>query len=329
MKGCVLTIGLLLACCAPARAEHPRAAVIVVVGAEGTDEFGKQFRQWAGRWEEAAKKGQAEFTTIGLSAAAEKPDRALLKDRLSMLTSPSPEVVWLVLLGHGTFDGKTAKFNLRSDDITPAELATWLKPIDRPLAIIDCTSCSSPFLNELSGSSRVIVTATRSGSEFNYARFGDYLSSAIANPAADLDKDEQTSLLEAFLRAAAGVKEFYASEGRLATEHALIDDNGDKLGTPADWFQGLKATKSAKDGATLDGIIANQFVLVKSSREEKLPPAVRARRDELERELAALRQKKSKLPEDEYFGLLEPLLIELAKLYEQAEQPAPAATAVP
>jgi hypothetical protein len=187
---------------------------------------------------------------------------------------------------------------------------------------LDCTSSSGPFLNDLSGTNRVVVTATRSGFEYNFARLGDHLSAAIADPAADLDKDEQVSLLEAFLRAAAGVKEFYASEARLATEHALLDDNGDKLGTPADWFQGLRATKTAKDGAAPDGTRAGQFVLVRSQREERLPSEIRARRDALERDLAALRLRKGTVSEDEYLASIEPLLIELAKLYESAEQPA-------
>src|SRR6185436_7026578 len=96
-------------------------------------------------------------------------------------------------------------------------------------------------------------------------------------------------------------------------------DNGDKLGTPADWFQGLTATKTAKDGATPDGDTARQFVLVKSSKEEQLSATARARRDELERDLAALRQRKAKLPEAEYLSLLEPILLELARIYEAAE----------
>src|SRR5436853_6964524 len=94
------------------------------------------------------------------------------------------------------------------------------------------------------------------------------------------------------------VSQFYQLEGRLATEHALIDDNGDGLGTPADWFQGLRATKSAKDGAPLDGLRARQTVLVRSAREQQLPSTLRERRDELERDLADLRQRKSKLAED-------------------------------
>src|SRR5213075_927990 len=98
---------------------------------------------------------------------------------------------------------------------------------------------------------RVIVAAARSGYEQNYARFGQYMAEAIADPTADLDKDGQTSLLEAFLTASRRVAEYYATEGRMVTEHALLDDNGDGFGTPADWFRGIRAVKAAKDGAPL------------------------------------------------------------------------------
>jgi hypothetical protein len=149
------------------------------------------------------------------------------------------------------------------------------------------------------------------------------MSAAIADPAADLDKDDQTSLLEAFLKASAGVKEFYAADGRLETEHALVDDNGDALGTPADFFKGVRAVKAAKDGASPDGTLAQQFALIPSQREGSLSAETRARRDELERELADLRQRKAELPEEEYIQLLEPILLEIARLYEtEASKPA-------
>jgi len=303
--------------------DHP--AVLVVVGAEGAKEYIDQFHEWAGRWEKAAAQAQAEFAVIGIAKPGDsaepgdKSDRNLLQEQIGKITPASPEPLWLVLIGHGTYDGKTAKFGLHGPDFTPADLAAWLKPFERPLAIIDCTSSSGPFLNELSGQNRVVVTAARSGSEFNFARFGDYISSAITDPKADLDKDDQTSLLEAFLLASSRVREFYSGEGRLATEHALLDDNGDKLGTAADWFSGLRATKTAKDGATLDGLRASQLVLVKSAREAQLPATLRARRDQLELDLAALRDKKSKLSDDDYLSQIEPILVELSKLYESAD----------
>src|SRR5205085_8451639 len=98
------------------------------------------------------------------------------------------------------------------------------------------------------------------------------------------------------------------------------DDNGDSLGTPADWFQGTRAVKTAKDGAKPDGLRAGQLCLLRSRGELDLPAAVRARRDRLEQDLARVRERKGQLAEDEYLALLEPLLVEIARLYEQAGQ---------
>jgi hypothetical protein len=164
----------------------------------------------------------------------------------------------------------------------------------------------------------VVVTATRTGKEQNFARFGPYLAEAIGDAKSDLDQDGQTSLLEAFLSASARVKEFYKTEGRLATEHALIDDNGDGLGTPAEWFRGTRATKKAKDGAELDGTRARNLPLVRSDAEEKLTPEQRTRRDELELAVEALRETKSKAAEADYYRDLERLMLELARVYARS-----------
>lgn len=332
---------LILAAYLCGAAEVERPAVIVVVGAEGSDEYGRQFRAWAERWRNAAETGGAELVTIGLdgdtrarepsgSAAAGKntevgnaTDRELLELRLAERAETSAAPLWLVLIGHGTFDGKTARFNLRGPDLSADELARWLAPATRPVAIVNCASASGPFLKALAGENRIVVAATKSGYEYNFARFGDYLSAAIADPRADLDKDDQTSLLEAFLMASADVEEFYRNEARLATEHALLDDNGDGLGTPADWFQGVRAVKRAKDGAEPDGARAGRLVLAASVREQRLSAAARGRRDQIEQEIERLRLRKSEFAKDAYYELLEPLTIELARLYEQADESSP------
>jgi hypothetical protein len=189
--------------------------------------------------------------------------------------------------------------------------------------LIDCASSSGPFINRLSAEGRIVITATKSGNEMNYARFGQYLAEAIADPRADLDKDGQVSLLEAFLTASGRVEDYYRTHAQLATEHALLDDTGDRLGTPGSWFRGVRATKRAKDGAQLDGLRAHQLHLISSSREQNMPAEARRRRDQLEISIAALRDKKNKLPEDEYYVELEKLMVELATLYRSAEAPSP------
>lgn len=292
--------------------------VIAVVGAAGSEEYREQFVEWAGGWREAATQAGAGFLPIGLDDETEVSDRQRLQQSLKEQTN-SAEPLWLVLIGHGTFDGRAAKFNTRGADVTAEELASWIEPINRPLAVINCASASGPFINKLSGPNRVLITGTKSGFQYNFARFGQHMSEAIADPAVDLDKDEQTSLLEAFLSASSKVQEFYAAEGRLATEHALLDDNGDGRGTPADWFRGVRAVRTAKDGASPDGLRANQLCLVRSEREANMPPEVRRRRDDLELQVARLRHLKSKMPEPEYYKRLEPLLIQLAELYQDLD----------
>jgi hypothetical protein len=302
-----------------------RPTVIVVVGAAGSAEYGAQFVKWANLWEQACSKGGEKFISIGLNGdlnnEVQNPDdRTTLQQTITDESQQTDAALWLVLIGHGTFDGRTAKFNLRGPDLTAKELAEWLKPVTRPLVVINTSSSSAPFLSILSGPNRVIITATKSGYEQNYARFGEYLSGAIAEPQADLDKDGQTSLLEAFLTASHRVDEFYKATGRLVTEHALLDDNGDGLGTRADWFRGVRPVKTAEDSAALDGYPAHQLCLVHSQAENKMPPELRAKRDRLELEVIKLRDSRDKFSEEEYFSRLEKMLYDMALIYEQADK---------
>jgi hypothetical protein len=288
--------------------------LIVVVGAPGTDEYGKMFAEWRERIVAAGKLGKAAVDVVGGETASDTPDRKKLQDALS--ESGDARQLWLILIGHGTFDGKTARFNLRGPDVSAAELAEWLAAVPCPVAIIDCSSSSGPFIEKLSGEHRIIVTAAKNGFEQNFARFGDYFSRALTEPQADLDKDDQVSLLEAFLFASRRVEEFYTDENRLATEHALLDDNGDGLGTAADWFQGVRVVKHAKDAKqSPDGKLANQVHLVLSAQERQLSPEARARRDELEQQLLALAKRKDAMPVDEYYAAVETIALELAHIY--------------
>ncbi len=294
-----------------------RQSMIVVVGAVGAPEYGNSFNTWSQRWKAAAERGGAELLLIGQDNSSEDTDRARLHQAIADRIGWSREPLWLILIGHGTFDGRRAKFNLRGPDVTAEELAEWLKPVDRPLAIVNCASASAPFINRLSAPNRVVITSTKSGYEQNYARFGDHLSAAIADPRSDLDKDDQTSLLEAYLSASKKVAEFYAEEGRLATEHALLDDNGDARGTPANWFRGVRATQKASDGATIDGLLAARFVLVRSPHEAAIPSQQREQLDRLEVQIAELRERKQRMDEEAYYGELEALLIQIAEIYRR------------
>lgn len=164
--------------------------VIIIVGAPGTPEYGKQFTVWAATWLNVSEQAAASTTMIGQTEPNDSSDRDQLQETIKALTDKTPEIqnpLWLVLIGHGTFSQKTAKFNLRGPDVSATELAEWLQETKRPVVIVNCASASGPFINQLSGENRVIVTATKSGTEQNYARFGEFLSHAIASPDSDLD----------------------------------------------------------------------------------------------------------------------------------------------
>lgn len=289
-------------------------SVLVLVGAPGEAEFSTNFNYQAQLWEIAAKRGGATFRSIGVGETNRTEDLSLFRQTLDVEPKDGLAELWIILIGHGTFDGREARFNLRGPDVTATELADWLKPFRRPLVLVNTASASAPFLNKLSGTNRIIAVSTRSGFEQNYARFGKYLAESISDPEGDLDQDGQTSLLEAFLRASHRVEEFYKNEGRLATEHPLIDDNGDGQGTPADWFRGTRATRKSKEGAAVDGLRARQRHLIPSVEEMAMNPEVRAQRDALELKIEALRLEKASMQESVYFDRLERLLLEIASL---------------
>ncbi len=311
--------GALLADAAPAvEATADEPLVLLALGAPGEETYAPVLEKAAQDWERACQAASAQLQIIGRGPTNAVPDLDQLRSHLEAAPKEAPSELWLVFVGHGTFDGRDAKFNLRGPDLGVETLAGWLKPFRRPLVIVHGGSASGPFLTGLSAPGRVVITATRSGEEQNYARFGAVFAATVADPTADLDRDGQTSLFEAFLATARRVEEFYQTDSRLPTEHALLDDNGDRRGTPANWFRGLRPTRQAEDGAAVDGLRAHQVHLVRAPGERLLPPGLRQRRDELEQAIARLRDAKAAVPEEEYYRQLETLLLALARLYQAA-----------
>lgn len=314
--------------------------LILVIGAPGTDEYATNFKTWAERWEAAAQRAGITCTVIGKThsepsasatpaetpepAAApastpEQTDAAKLFQAIETLSSSkSSEPLWLVYLGHGTFDGRTASWNLQGPDITAEQLATTCQKLQRPLATVVCSSCSAPFINVLSGPDRIIVTATKDGNQIQYSRFGDAMSTAISTLEADINRDGQTSLLEAWLFASRRTAEFYKTEGRLATEHSLIDDNGDGKGVRSELYVGDRIADNTENLELIDGGNAARWHFVRSDEERRLSAEQRENRDALEAQLEKLREQKNSLPEDEYLKQLEVIAVQLAEIYEVA-----------
>ena len=294
---------------------QPASPVILVEGAGGTAEYSKQFSEWGDTWQQAGESGGHSVMRL-LPSDNQKQQ---LLEKIEALPPSPQQTSWLILIGHGTFDGRTSRFNMQGPDLTPDELKAVLdkRPAEEEWVIIQASAASGPFLASLSGPKRIVLTATRSGDELSVSRLGGVLARSLQDPEADLDQDEQVSLLEAFISSGLRVTEFYESEGRLVTEHALLDDNGDQKGTPQDWFQGLRLTKKAVDGVAADGVRARQIHLIPSPWEALRSPEWRNQRDRLERQLQDLKDRQTELAPDDYRRQLREIIEQLATLYRE------------
>lgn len=297
MMKCI--IALVVVCIVSfAQAVERQLEVLIVRGADGEEGYGKKFDAQVKAWQEACTKGQVKSALI-----------TSLDDLRSRIGSVKSSL-WIVMIGHGTFDGREAKFNLSGPDLSVAQLAEWLKPLPQEVVVVNTASASGAWVKPLSGSKRVIVSATKSADEVFYTRFGEFMAKAIVGlPEADADQDRQVSLVESFLYAAKQAAQFYETEERIATEHAIIEDNGDGVGTRSEVFEGV----SPKD-PKFDGARSLQLAIVLNEDEMKLSDEVRTKRDALEAKVRELAARKSSLKEDEYYRELEKLFREISAL---------------
>lgn len=281
--------------------------LVLVRGVAGDPEFETEFAETEAAWSAAAERAG----DIRVQRVAAKPE---LRKALETARPEAAGELWIVLIGHGTDDGRTAKFNLAGDDVSAAELAAWLKPWTKSLIVINGSSSSAAFIPALSGRDRVIITATQSGAEVFAPRFGLQLARVLAAPETDLDRDGAVSLLEASVVAANRVAAGYQAGNQLAAEHALLDDNGDGKGTRLDWFEGLRLAKQPQEGASGDGWRARHIALVPAPADRGLAEEQRRRRDELERALEELKRKRATMAEPGFFREAEGILLELGRL---------------
>jgi len=294
---------------------------LIVIGAGGNDEYLKDFERWAEHWQQSFPEtvntkllGPKRKTATIDPSQKELTDRQHILDWIAAKPNSSENERWLVLIGHGTYQLKIAKFNLEGPDLSSDELAKAMEASPARWRIFVCASSSGPFITTLSGPNRIIVTATKSGSEQNLSRFGEYLSQSIDAPRADLDHDGNVSILEAFIMASGNLAKWYADEGRIASEQALLDDNGDSRGTPANFFRGVRAAKAPSEGLKLDGLLANRVYLKKPAGTDSLSSEQQAKATELEQQIETLRKQKSEFDKVVYYAQLEQMLIELAEI---------------
>jgi hypothetical protein len=206
----------------------------------------------------------------------------------------------LTLIGHGTWDGVDYRFNLPGPDITAAELAGLLNAVKagRQL-VVNTTSASGASIEPLKAPNRVVIAATKSGTERLVTVFARYWVEALRDPSADTDKNESISAAEAFRYATEKTKSFYETQKRLATEHAMMEE--------------------AEQG------LAGRFVLARfgSAGAALSNPAKRAllaRKESIEQAIDKLKYEKAALPAAEYTKQLTALLLELARVQEELDK---------
>ena len=296
----------------PAAAQDVHLAVIV--GLAGDPEHGELFQKWGSSLVDAGTKRYGiprERITYLVEKPADGAGRSTREeigkafDALAQRAGPD-DVVFVVLIGHGTFDGRVAKFNLPGPDMTPADFAPFLKRLSpRRVVLVNTASASGPFIEALSGPGRTIVTATRNGAERFATLFGGFFVDALTADAADVDRNKKVTVLEAFTHARREVETAYEREGIMLTEHALLDDTGDGEGTP-------QPTADGKEGR-----VAAILSLGTAAADQRIPsdPKVRALYDEqraLERRVESLRLLKDSMEPKRYASELEKALTELA-----------------
>lgn len=319
VRGIGYGLAALLTLAAPASAQNVSLAVIV--GLAGDPEHAELFHKWASSLVDAAVERQG-IPRERIIYLGEKPDvdpkriaGRSTRDEIArafdtLARGSDDDLVFVVLIGHGSFDGRVAKFNLPGPDMTPADFEALIKRFGaKRVVFVNTASASGPFIEALSAKGRTIVTATRNGSERFATLFGGYFVDALTTDQADADKNRRISVLEAFDFAKREVATAYEREGIMLTEHALLDDSGDREGA---------AQPSADGSGKNDGRLASMLSLgTPKAAEPAAPsdPALRAMYDErraLERRVESLKLLKESMEPQRYAGELEKLLTELA-----------------
>jgi hypothetical protein len=293
-----------------------RVFLLIVVGLAGDPEHGTAFEKWGASMAAAAGRLGIEREHVILLGetgdAATKPTGRATKEQIEKAfttmagAATANDVVFVTLIGHGSFDGVDAKFNLPGPDLSAKEFNALLRRLPtRQVVFVNTASSSGPFIEELSGPNRTVVTATRNGAERYATLFGGYFVDALTSEAADADKNKRISVLEAFRYAKGEVNRAYEREGLLATEHALLDDNGDKQGSP-------EPMPTGADGKLAAAVsVGSTEAAVPLPSDPKLRALVVEQR-ELERRVEALRLLKDSMEPARYQAELERLVTELA-----------------
>jgi hypothetical protein len=288
---------------------HAAGFYVTVAGHIGEPDYEQRFTTPAKDLDKVLEATGADahvFTLIGADATRARLTQVL--EQVAREAKADDDFV-LTLIGHGSYDSVEYKFNLVGRDMSAAELAALCNRIAaRRQLVVNATSASGGSIPAFQRAGRAVITSTKSGTEKNATVFVRYWVEALQDPSADVDKNESVSALEAFQYAERKTAEFYTSQKRLATEHAVFEDTGKG--------EAVRASSATEGG---EGRLLASLTLVRfgDSQKAALDPAKRdllAKKEDLERRIDVLKYQKAAMTQNDYDQQLKALLIELARV---------------
>jgi hypothetical protein len=177
--------------------------------------------------------------------------------------------------------------------------------------VVVTTSASGGAVAALEKSGRAVIAATKSGTEKNATVFARYWVEALQDSAADTDKSDSVSALEAYAYASRKTAAFYDSQKRLATEHAVFDDTG--RGEPV-------REPGAGQGALLSSFTVLRLGNTTRLADDPAKHALLEQKEQLEQKIDALKYGKAAMDPADYKKQLTDALLQLAKVQEELDR---------
>lgn len=289
-----LPLLLLLLTCAPSA--QAALYVTIVQGLGGEPAWDVRFSDQRHKIHDASvTQTDASLVTTFAGTDATR-DNLLAHFRQLSETMADNDRAAIYLIGHGSYDGEQYKFNIPGPDITDADLGEILDSLPgQNHFLANTSSTSGAILDTLDLEGRIVITATRNGNEKNATEFGEFFASALSSEEADLNKNNNVSIQEAFDFAERSVAEFFESQGKLATEHPQI--RGD--GAPAFSLARVQPLETDDSDPRINALLS--------------------RRLELDNEIEALQLRRNEFSNADYIQRLQALVLESAQVTEQID----------
>lgn len=297
--------------------------VTIVEGLGGQPQYEDEFVA-AGEKIAAASESMTDKDKVVRFSGTGATRAALMKhfaDLGKKMTADDRAAIYLV--GHGSFDGETYKFNIAGPDVSGADLKKVMEGLPgRNHFLVSPGSTSGALLEAITGvpaprddvpgrppredaaaktaeSPYLLIAGTRNGNERNATQFGRHFADALTSQEADLNKNNSISIQEAFDYAEQRVGSYFEDEGKLATEHAQLRGEGAAQFN----LSRLNALQIKEELANADAGLAELL----------------QRRAELDAQIEDLQVRRTQLNNTEYLAQLQTLILQSAELSEQID----------